>query len=353
MSIFRLHNLTGYEKTIQIGALSFTVANNTYLDLLSSFGLDDLIGLRGGFAFEFVVSLIKAHLTTPTEIWRLGNDSKMYYYEQALHLLRYGEYQKEDHFFREVETLVTHDFCERQSWYTESTKVIGRVLTHLIESTYKIPDSDILINWEGGYIFQEDIEMERQKVLKNDANLLPIIYDNGIVVSKQNYSINYQAKEVSFLPTYSIAGPITIDYYKQVGSNWVYSCSPGYESRIIDTEIQCSTDIDLTTYIHMDVLINHPQYGEITAKRYSYKTIRDFISGSNKGYGITKFGGSSGANFNMEVVVLPFQYKEKIILPSYVNGYWLSPRIRCCPSKNTNIGGKFSTLTVWVEKIKL
>ena len=120
--------------------------------------------------------------------------------------------------------------------------------------------------------------------------------------------------------------------------------------RIIKTEIQLDAEIVINKPIIMEVVIDHPQAGnDYVASKWVYKSMRDFISGSNLGFSVPAFGGTSEkSGVTGSIIVLPFNYTKPLDLPVGMN-----TRIRLRIEDEIAPEGKFGTVTFYMDKIKL
>jgi len=184
--------------------------------------------------------------------------------------------------------LVSHDFCDDTTWYTDSIK-ISETLSSSDTLTFKGTE-EVWIDLEHGKVPHED---------KFSANYKPIVRVNGVVATS-GYSIDYKKGEVTF--EVAKTGTVTAEYNYANGSMW--SIVP-YESKILKilgTTIKFTSDVAIGAgqSINLQLFVSGVPYGEIV----KYKNVKDLIKCSMSSPSSMKgFGDVAG-----EVNFLPFDY---------------------------------------------
>lgn len=135
--------------------------------------------------------------------------------------------EPEDEDFR---ALVTHDFCDKTTWYQGATQVTGGSLSGS-GTSYSFSQQNI-VDVENGKCVREN-ELTSYAVT---------IYDNGTPLSS-GYTINYAAGSITFdnAPT----GPVTADYYYAASSKFKLIPPAGSKYKIRHAELDFTTDVEL------------------------------------------------------------------------------------------------------------
>lgn len=346
MSIFRLKNKTGTD-SFQEWA-SFTFPNNIAIDLIDSgsYGspsvqyslglmISDIIGCQGGGCFERIRTLIKSGN------WKLNDGERDYYYEEAMYLLKFGTLCGFE-LIGEAKTIVTSDLCVPTTWYYKSVQVTDGVLSHKDGAFFSGNKNWIYLT--EGFLYQED-PIATSKLIT--------IKVNGTPVTSNNYVIDYQTGMLRFVPGYTInqeTDIVTASYWYATSTIWEMQTDAGYMWRINRTEMQVDQGIVFNAPLIMEIIIDHPVYGQdFVVTRWVYKSMRDFVSGSNLGYYIPAFGGTKiDSGVSGGIVILPFNYDRPKDLPVGLNA-----RVRVRIQDDLAPTGKYGTVTFFIEKIKL
>jgi len=344
MSIFCLTNKTGED--VKPDWSNFTFPNDIAIDLINSgeynetkynIGLDieDIVAKHGGAIYDKIKALII------NGDWKLGDGSREYFYEEALYILITGclaGWEKRG----ASKTIVSHDICKKTTWYQNATQVVNEVLTK-VNSFYKSIHSDH-ITLHDGFMYQEDslgIDMEQ------------VVKVNDVVVDASNYTIDHEKGQIEF-NTGFITTPETdvvkCSYWYGKDSTWDIQTDTEHMWRILKTEVQLDKNIVISSPIIMEIVIDHPLAGaDYIAAQWKYKSVRDFVSGSNLGFVVPSFGGTKGdAGYDGDVIVLPFNYTDPNEVPIGVNA-----RVRLRTEDNIAPIGRFGTVTFYIDKIKL
>ena len=127
------------------------------------------------------------------------------------------------------------------------------------------------------------------------------------------------------------------------------------KQKVLDLEkevqdLQVDMNIVFETPLIFEILIDHPYYGnDFVAAQWIYKSMRDFVSGSNLGFYIPSFGGTRlDAGVNSGIVILPFSYDKPKEIPLNCNA-----RVIARSVDDSVQDGQYSTVTLYIEKVKL
>jgi len=189
--------------------------------------------------------------------------------------------------------IVSHNWCDPCTWYAQSVRITGEVLSgdgysYTSQHTY-------WIDLTHGKLYREDLV---------SASYLVKIYVNGqqktarlpFMISGGDYEVNYVTGIVTFFTNQS-GCVITADYSYQNGSRFIVAPASGKKIWVEKTEVQFSSDVDLKDTAHFQAWAYNPysppQKVPVGSKT-SYKTTRDYIDEANGVYPVVPaFGGST------------------------------------------------------------
>ena len=193
---------------------------------------------------------------------------------------------------------VSHNWCDRHSWYGDAAEVTGQLLTLDTGTTYDFPAADKLVYLQGGRIMDEDIFYQTRQL---------VVKDNGTVIDPDDYTVDAENGTVTL--DSAPAGAVTADYWKESGSTFCVKPSAGQEIVIRRAEVQFSTDLVMTP-LSFEIWAYNPLDlpNKVLIQQRLYKSPMDIISVGNLGQGvIPKFGGLQN-----DVHVFPFDYSRPI-----------------------------------------
>lgn len=145
------------------------------------------------------------------------------------------------------ESVVSHDFTDKTSWYHDSVRETGVTLTGTGTGPYQHGSNTHWIDLQSGLIPKED---------SFSGPYLAKIYDNGVEVTS-GFTINYAAGAVTFdsAPT----GPVTADYSRATTSTWKLTPEAGQKIVIEHAELDFSVDVQMAT-VHFDMWVANPLF---------------------------------------------------------------------------------------------
>jgi len=353
MSILRLINNTSADAPIP--ELSFTFPKGIPIDLMDSdsytigqspavqyslgYSFSDFVSIKNGIYYKLLSDLIR------TGNWKLNNGDKDYYYEQALHLLKYGEYKDEMDLPLDTKIVSSHDYCNRVSWYEDSVRRIDVPLDSMSTKVYSLPSQykNGIVDLMSGYVNNDEAVLA-----SNTYNVSKEVLKEGSTIIT-DYSVDYRNGIITVGDTYTPISTLTLSFNDPIKSSWDLHTDPLYETRVIKVEAQFSSNIDISHPMYFNVDIDHPVAGPMTVDSIVYKSIRDFLSICNSGSTISSFGGTSNKVGIMgDIVVLPFNYTKPLVLPTGVNA-----RISVYTKGHVELKGDYATVTFYTVKIKL
>lgn len=204
--------------------------------------------------------------------------------------------------------LVSHNFCDKTTWYTESERVTSETLTVSggTGNTVFTSEHEYWIDLTHGKVpYEHRIAGDYCCVISVDDVPLTGAAETG-------FTIDYAAGTVTFDSEQT--GVVKACYHYAVGSGWSLTPDPGKILKIIGTHVKFTTD----TNLQMDHAISFQLYIMGGAVPYGsptiYNNMDDVIKCSmGESYRIPAFGVHT-----KEVLVLPFDYITSKDLPSSI-----------------------------------
>lgn len=238
--------------------------------------------------------------------------------------------------------VVTHNWCDPTTWYTQSVRVTGEALEDSGDGLTFGAAHENWIDLTHGKIYREDLISAPYK---------PVVRVDGVVkterdpwaVSGGDYQINYAAGTVTFFS--SQAGKaVTADYSYANGSMFVIAPAPGKRLWVEYSEVQFSKDIDIKSTTHFQPWAYNPANPPSkipVAAPTTYKTLDNYIEEANGCYPtIPTMGGARGTR--QDRVTFPFHYPViKELLSS------LGLEIRIWLESDVSFGGEYGTATFY------
>ena len=226
--------------------------------------------------------------------------------------------------------LVSHNFCDKTTWYTESIKVSSETLT---------------VSGGGNTLFTSQnkfwIDLTHGKVpyehrIQDLFSVVVSVDDVPLTgASASEFTINYEDGAVLFNEAQT--GVVKAAYNFAYGSGWCFYPSPGKILKVIGTDVKFTDDaiLDMEHAIHFQFYImgGTVPYGSPTI----YNNMYDIIKCS-KGVvsRIYAFG-----ELKQDVTVLPFDYITSKDLPSSIGAL-----IKISLAKSEPIAGTLGMVTV-------
>jgi hypothetical protein len=224
-------------------------------------------------------------------------------------------------------TMVTHDLCDKTTWYQESTEHTGISLT-ASGLDYNHADHAHWIDLTHGKLYGED----------NVANLRePKIYVDAVEVTT-GFSINYSTGVVTFDSTPS--GAVTADFWKAGSSCFSVIPDAGKVLSLEHAELQFASDVMMSSPIRFEIWVYNPYDlpNKVPYKVIRYKNIKDIINAANLGQGyIPKISG-----LQHDILVFPFNYIATKPLQSSVGA-----ELRVSIEDDVELAGEWATATFY------
>ena len=194
-------------------------------------------------------------------------------------------------------TLVSHDFCDKTTWWNDSVRVTQETLNTSDNLTFTSPSSHI--NW---------IDLVSGKIPYEDRisnSYKTIVYVDD--VTNTEATINYASGSLTFASSQE-GKTIKATYSYATTSTWKIAPTSGKILKLIGTEIKGHNNFSMAEgqYINFQLYLGGYPYGPSTI----YKTLDDFIL---CGDSLRK---QSAFDASYEWVTIPFDYTTSKDLPA-------------------------------------
>ena len=244
--------------------------------------------------------------------------------------------------------IVSHDFCNKETWYQQSTAATNEALT----------DSGDGFSFGSAHPFW--IDLNHGKVYLEDRissttypNKIPVVKVDGVTKTERapfatsggDYVINYKTGVVTFAE--SQAGKAVTASYRYAGSS-LFTIAPttGKYLWVQDSEVQFSTDVVITATINFQAYMTNPADpggAKIPASSLTnYKNMRDFVDEARGVHPLVPAIGGSVRGLLNPHLVFPFKYTQAKELRSS-----LGVEIRVWLTADVPYEGEFGTATFY------
>lgn len=241
--------------------------------------------------------------------------------------------------------LVTHNFCDKTTWWQQSTQVTDETLTDSGDQLTFTSAHPEWIDLTHGKFYLED------RIATRD-NYIPVIQVDGVTKTERapfatsggDYVIDYHSGTVTFASVQT--GTVTASYYYAGSSLFTVAPDAGKVLWVRDSEVQFSADIVMHSTINFQAWAYNP--ADLPNKipvslTTNYKTLRNFIEEAKGCYPvIPAIGGSGPRGLSQQHVVFPFKYTQVKTLKS---SYGLE--IRVWMDEDVEFDGEFGTATFY------
>ena len=240
------------------------------------------------------------------------------------------------------QSYVSHNLCDRTTWYQDSVAVTGASLTLDTGLTYDFPNQNIIdlehgkVTGEKNFSFDFDTLSYTQS-LRDIYSV--VIYDDGVAMAS-GYTIDYQAGKVTLdsAPT----GALTADYYYENGSNFKLEAPAGKVIQIRHVEIQFTKNITFPQAIIQQIKAYNPNDlpNKMVIENIEFLNEFDVINIGNEGKGAIPQYGALGH----DVLVFPFSYGRTIDLKASTGA-----EINVSLAGDTPMDGDWATVTFYTS----
>ena len=249
-------------------------------------------------------------------------------------------------------TTVSHDFCDKTTWYSDSTQVTGKALTLDSGAVWDTGDVNLIDATHGKIYGEDSLTTNGQHYKVNLGQGYPSgmrtyrikVYDDATELTEDtDFTVNYATGKIDF-GSYSIQGTLTADYYVASTPSFVLKPKAGKVMFIEHAELQLSTDCIMDKPISFEVWVYHPDQAtypgvKIPYQMITYKNIKDILNACNKGKGYFP----AMSQLTNDVVVLPFEYATLKPFRSSVGA-----ELRITMEGTDAIAGEWGTATFYI-----
>ena len=259
-------------------------------------------------------------------------------------------------------TLITPNWCDKQTWWYDSTKKEGQTLDHV--SDYIVYESPTATkgwvdNYHGRYsnedfLLTKDGDIPRLKVYVNDVEKTE---QDPHTVSGGDYTVDYENAKVTFLLALTDTDVVTVDAWDVDGASWVLKPASSKKLKIVFTEVQFSDDILIKDTILfqvrglVDVIAPHlipDPYPSGTmlpipgVNPVTYKTMMDYINEANGAKPLIPktTGTPTWRDLDHNIMTLPWDYQAVTEVKS-----WMDIEVKM--QHGVEFGGSVATATFY------
>lgn len=245
----------------------------------------------------------------------------------------------------EGRVMVTHNWCDPTTWYTQSERALLNTLDDSGDGLTFLSDHPNWIDLTHGKVYCEDLI----------SNLyLPTVKVNDVVMTERipwadsggDFTINYDTGHVTFFVSQA-GNTVTADYSWENGSLFILAPANGKRLWVEYSEVQFSKDIEVNSSIYFQPWAYSPTGDPAPPTKIPaadptvYKTLDNFIEEANGCYPeIPIMGGPRG--FTSPRITFPFKYQTvKELYSSY------GAEIRVWLDSTDPLGGEYGTATFY------
>jgi len=252
--------------------------------------------------------------------------------------------------------IVTHNFSDRTTWYTESVRVYGEDVTEFTSSedgyTCEL-NHKFVIDLDHGKVHNED-KICSESIAAGSHGYRPIVFVDGYVqceltpweasVDNCNYKINYRDGYITFFEDVS-ESLVKVDYSYENGSTWILQPNPGKGVDIEKSEAQFSKDLIFNDAIDFQIWAYNPYDlpNRVPVQTASYKSIHNFVDEAAGSYPlIDPVGGAAPLGLVSPIIGFPFNYNTIRSLNSSQG-----VQLRISTRNDREFGGERATATFY------
>lgn len=239
--------------------------------------------------------------------------------------------------------IVSHNWCDRCTWYGQSVRVTGETLDDYGDGYRFVSSHPYWIDLSHGRLYREDIV---------STPYLPKIYVDGYLATERapfsdsggDFAIDYRTGIVTFFSS-KTGCAVTASYSYENGSMFIVKPGTGKRLWVERSEVQFSADVVITDSTHFQAWAYNPASppNKIPASsKTTYKTAKDYIDEANGVYPTVPAFGGEVRGTPVGHMVFPFNYMTvKELKSSY------GVEIRVWLESNKEFGGTFGTATFY------
>lgn len=190
--------------------------------------------------------------------------------------------------------LVSHNFCDKTTWFGGSTRITGETLSTSDNSTYT-SGHGYWIDMQNGKLPYEDKYVSTYK---------PKIYIDGVLTTT-GFTTNYTSGSVTFAASQE-GKTITADYSHAVTNTWKLMPDTNKIAKLLGTEVKFTDDVTMPEGVGIvfQVFMTYNGVPNTLVSQTLYKSMDDFIKCTMGGVTrVAKWG-----NMGNDIITLNFNY---------------------------------------------
>lgn len=223
----------------------------------------------------------------------------------------------------------THDFTNKCTWYTDSVRVLNETANPISLVLFGLANTNI-IDVVNGVINRQDTLQQYRVVVKV----------NGVEVTS-GFTINHVTGQITFAVALLVTDVVTVDYSYATTSRWVIAPSSGKTLIINHSELQFSTDVQVTRPLRFEIWVYNPMDlpNKFIYEAVQYNSMKDIIQEANLGQGLIP----QVADLPTDIHVFPFNYVT--VKPM---GHSIGAELVIKTLDDEPIGGSYGTATFYL-----
>lgn len=253
-------------------------------------------------------------------------------------------------------TLVTHNWCDKTTWYQQATRVVEETPAATTPGTvYTLAHVNVIDIFHGKLWAEDGLKdaggNSYRAVVKVNGTTKAEVDPH---TSTGDYSINYATGVITFSPAIATDATVLVTYHYATTSLFTIKPAAGKKLLIRSVETQFSSNIIMNDTVRFEpygyvdyfapqLMPGVPSGTKIPLGATVYKTMGDFQAESNGALSkIPAIGGSSWRGIQNEIIVFPWDYAALLPLSSAAG-----MEVRLSLEHDAVFGGEFGTATLY------
>lgn len=208
--------------------------------------------------------------------------------------------------------IVTHNYCDKCSWWQESTDHVDQATTTGDDLVFDITGHDFLVDLRHGRVFLED-QIDETEVAPNGntmSNLVPTVSIDSTPLAQSledhatdpdRYTIDYEAGTVTFGVARGGGDVVEVSFRKAGSSKYTLCPADAKKYVLTDAEIDVTENVDMVAAFMTNTYGSHTTLtggNVVVLNSKVYKTFHDFQAAARRFWGPipADFGGTGGVS---------------------------------------------------------